>query len=717
MLFRFGGCTFDTRAYELSRDGESRRLAPKVFQVLHYLLTHRERVVTKQELSEQIWPDLFVSDSTLESTISAVRRAVGDSGRAQRMIRTLPGHGYQFIHQVEVDTEPETTDRDDLESVESEPDVGPPPSSLASPPLHPPEQTPASGPSASGGERKLVTVFCCALGMPSAGAKRLDLDALYDLMQALYDTVQHMVQLYDGTLLPATGEHLIAVFGAPVAHEDHAQRAALVAFEINRRVLDNPDVLRAPSGEALALRTGLCTGLVAVREMGGMSAELLSVIGDTTSKAASLAERAQPGAILCYESTARLIRGMAWVEGVSSQEIAVAEEPVYQVQRLELADTSAGRFGDRSLTDFVNRDQELEHLLTLFQEVETGRGHAVGVVGEPGIGKSRLLHELRQRLAGQSFNRLQGRCLSYGQATPYLPVLDLLRQLCDLADIDPPQIITAKVHLQVERSGMPPETWAPYLLWLLGLQTGAADLAGLSPQALQTRVFEAMLQVLVAGCSKRPLIIEIEDLHWLDPTSEALLTALVERLPGLRMLLLCTYRPGYDPPWMRKSYTTQIALRRLATPNSQRIVQSVLAEMALSSALEQELLDKADGNPFFLEELSRSVTEQASDQAVFTVPETIHAVLAARMDRLPAAEKRLLQIASVLGKDISFQLLKVLTQLHDDDLSQQLSTLQATEFLYQTQAFPELIYNFEHALTQDVAYSSLLQRVRRGRKI
>ncbi len=442
---------------------------------------------------------------------------------------------------------------------------------------------------------------------------------------------------------------------------------------------------------------------------------LLSVIGKTTSQAAFLCEQAQPGTILCYESTARLIQDMAWVEVMSSQDVkvAAAEEMVYHVRRIEPADTAASRVGDRLLTAFVNREQELEHLLALFQEVETGRGHAVGVVGEPGIGKSRLSHELRRRMADQPFNYLQGRCLSYGQATPYLPVLDLLRQRCGLADTEPSNIIAAKVHLQVQRSGMPPETWLPYLLWLLGAQTNAEDLAGTSPQVLQDRSFEALLQLLVAGCVQCPLIIEVEDLHWLDPTSEAFLTALVERLPGLRIFLLCTYRPGYDPPWMRKSYTTQMALRRLALPNSRRIVQSVLAKVVLPSDLEQELSVKADGNPFFLEELTRSVTEQASHDNAFTVPETIHAVLAARMDRLPAAEKRLLQIASVLGKDVSLPLLKSLSQLSDDDLSRHLSTLQTTEFLYQTQAFPEPVYHFEHGLTQDVAYQSLLQRTRR----
>lgn len=259
VLFRFGGCTFDTRAYALSRDGESKRLTPKVFQVLNYLLIHRERVVTKQELSEQIWPDLFVSDSTLESTISAVRRAVGDSGRAQRMIRTLPGHGYQFIHRVEVDSEAE------------EPEPAQPPLPVT-PPIA--AHAPSPGPD-PGGERKLVTVFCCALGLPAAGPLQLDLDTLYDIMQALYDVVQHVVQPYGGTLQPAIGEHLIAIFGAPVAHEDHAQRAVLAAFELNRLILEDPNVLRAPSGEALALRTGLCTGLVAVRGMSSVSAALV----------------------------------------------------------------------------------------------------------------------------------------------------------------------------------------------------------------------------------------------------------------------------------------------------------------------------------------------------------------------------------------------------------------------------------------------------------
>ncbi len=667
----------------------------------------------------------------METTVSAVRRAVGDSGRAQRIIRTLPGHGYQFVESVEVEAEAEPADGDDLEPAgavgEAEPDIDLPPSAhestlidppgFALPPL--PVVSPAGvgipvlAPLPGGGERKLVTVLCCALGLPDAGPP-LDLDTLYDLIQALYDMAQHVVQPYGGILQPATGNHLVAIFGALVTHEDHAQRAALTALELNHRLYEAPSLLRAPSGEAFALRTGLCTGLVAVREMGGVSGELLSVIGETASRAISLCEQAQPGTILCYDSTARLIQGFVRVEALSPLEETTGAEMVSQVRRIESVDVAASRFGDRSLTEFVNRERELEDLLALLQEVATGRGHAVGVVGEPGIGKSRLSYELRRRIVDQPFNYLQGRCLSYGQATPYLPVLDLLRQHCGLANTDSPDIVAAKVHLQVERSGMPPETWTPYLLWLLGVLPDAVDLSGTSPQALQNRIFEVLLQLLVAGCAQHPLIIEIEDLHWLDPTSEAFLSALVERLPGLRLLLICTYRPGYEPPWMRKSYTTQMSLRRLAPTNSQRMLHSVLAEVTVPSELEQELLARADGNPFFLEELTRSVAEQASYETAFTIPETIHAVLAARMDRLPAAEKRLLQIASVLGKDISLQLLKALTRLADDDLRSQLSALQATEFLYQTQAFPEPIYNFEHALTQDVAYQSLLQRTRRG---
>ncbi len=589
----------------------------------------------------------------------------------------------------------------------------------ALPPVQSPEPVPSpqfDAPSAThtsdpGGERKLVTVLCCALERSVTGAQRLDLDALYDLIETLFDMVERVARPYGGSLQPTTGEHLVAIFGAPVTHEDHAQRATLAALELHRQLLATPHLLQTPSGETLALRIGLCTGLVVVRGGGGATAEVVSVIGEAVSQAVFLCEQASPGAIFCNEGTARLIQNIAWVDALAA--VGAAAERVYQVRRLESASADARRYGDRMLTDFVNRERELEQLLELVAEVDIGRGHAVGVVGEPGIGKSRLVHELRRRVADQSFTYLQGHCLSYGMATPYLPVLDLLRQLCDLMSSDPPDIIAAKIHLQVQRSGMPPETWAPYLLSLLGAQGDVGALSGLSPQALRDRTFEALLQVIAAGCAQRLLIIEIEDLHWIDPTSEAFLTVLVDRLPALRMLLICTYRPGYDPPWMRRSYATQIALRRLAPPNSLRIMQSVLAEVALPSTVEQELLTKADGNPFFLEELTLSVTEQASEAAQFTVPETIHAVIAARLDRLPAAEKRLLQVASVLGKDISFELLKALTQLPDADLSQQLSTLQTNEFLYQTQIFPEPVYNFGHALTQDVAYQSLLQRTRR----
>src|SRR5215467_15984634 len=206
-------------------------------------------------------------------------------------------------------------------------------------------------------------------------------------------------------------------------------------------------------------------------------------------------------------------------------------------------------------------------------------------MGDPGIGKSRLLDEFRQRLTGRRLTYLRGRCLSYGSATPYLPVLDLLRHRCGMTEVDSPEVMTAKVHRGLQEVGMVAEEWAPYCMQLLGLGPEAEALARLSPQAIKARTFEALVQLSIHSSRQRPLVIEVEDLHWIDATSEAWLAALAARLAGMRILLLVTFRPGYHPPWMGTSYTTQVALSRLTPHDSAQVVQAVLPTAQLSAVL------------------------------------------------------------------------------------------------------------------------------------
>src|SRR5215470_3489956 len=292
-------------------------------------------------------------------------------------------------------------------------------------------------------------------------------------------------------------------------------------------------------------------------------------------------------------------------------------------------------------------------LQALLAQVDTGRGQVVGVVGEPGIGKSRLLYEFRQSLEGQRLTYLSGRCLSYGSTTPYLPVLEVLRHNCGITETNGPEDITAKVHRAFQEVDMAPDEWAPVLLPLLGVPEETDAVAALSPEMRKARILTVLTQMCLHGSRLRPLILEIEDLHWIDASSQEYLTALVERMAGAALLVLVTYRPGYRPPWVAKSYVTQVSLQPLTQSDSLRVVQAVLPAAVQAAPLVPQLLAKAERNPFFLEELARTVAEQGADTPAHTVPDTVQAVLLARIDRLPVTAKRLLQAAAVIGKDVA----------------------------------------------------------------
>jgi predicted ATPase len=337
----------------------------------------------------------------------------------------------------------------------------------------------------------------------------------------------------------------------------------------------------------------------------------------------------------------------------------------------------------------------------------------VGIVAEAGVGKSRVLYEFRQSLIGKRLTYLAGSCLSYGQAIPYLPLLDILRHNCGLTEADSPETIAARVRLGLQEVGLDPEAEAPYLLHLLGVQAGAEGLAVLSPETIKTRTFDTLRQMSLRGSRQRPLLLEVEDLHWIDKSSEDYLMSLVESLVGAPILLLGTYRPGYHPPWVEKSYATQVALRPLASRDSLVVVRSVAPRERLSDHLAQVIMAKAEGNPFFLEELTRAVMEQGELQADVAVPDTIQGVLMARIDRLPDAVKRLLQTASVLGREFSLRLLGTIWE-GPGVLEPLLGELKRLEFVYEDTGAEEQVYVFKHVLTQEVAYDSLLQERRRA---
>ena len=464
----------------------------------------------------------------------------------------------------------------------------------------------------------------------------------------------------------------------------------------------------------MTLRIALHTGLVVLGEMGDDLHRTAVVVGEAAMLTRTLVRQAMPDTIVASASTVRLLQGEVEAVALPPLHVDAQQTPMalYQILGCALWRVPQAASETRPHSPFVGRDTELALLLARLARVELGHGQVVAIVGEPGMGKSRLLDEFRQQAWTRQVTYLQGECRSYGRAIPYLPMLDLLRATWGIMETDSPEMIATKVRVGLQMVHLAPDTWAPSLLPLLGVEEQATEAANLSREALRLRCFEALHQLYLHSSQQRPHILAIENLHWIDATSEAYIAALVERLAGAPMLLLVTFRPGYQPAWLDKSYVTQVALQPLARHDSRRVVRAVLRHAPLAEPLEQQLLAKAEGNPFFLEELAHTLLEQRDHP--LTMPDTIQAVLAARIDWLPAAEKQLLQTAAVIGTEVPFALLHTITGESAAALQRRLARLHAAEFLYETRRVPELLYTFKHVLTHEVAYGSLLQEPRQA---
>jgi DNA-binding winged helix-turn-helix (wHTH) protein/class 3 adenylate cyclase/tetratricopeptide (TPR) repeat protein len=770
MLYRFQDYQLDSQRYELRQADQPLKIEPKVFDVLLYLLQHRDHVVSKDELLDHVWPQQFISEATLNSCIMATRRAVGDSGRTQQVIQTVYGRGYRFIAAVEEVLDQDSRPPDILRCpacqqvmspeaafcvacghrrAEEEADrIAEPPQVLLSPPAPVPEArlcaacqhaNPATaifcmacghslvtasarpdpvstspGREALRAERRPITVLCCTVVTTAEGQTRFDLDALHSLMQALSALARDVAQPYGGWLSPVMGDHLFIIFGVPVAQEDDARRAVRVALDLRRRVSTPQDLFGTASPGGVTLRMGLHTGLAVVEGPQDDAETTPTVVGDVMSLALALQEQAAPGQILCSDATARLVQGTVSLTAVGAAQLPGQPTPVQAYAVFESSQRRAtGRPQlRRGLSPFVDREREMATLHALLAQAEAGRGQMVGVVGEAGMGKSRLIAEFHHSLGQKRLTYLPGRCLSYGSMTPYLPVLELLRYHCEITETDGPADITAKIQRRLQDVGMALEEWAPPLLHLLDVQEGTQAFTALSPEARKARTLTALTQLCLHGRRHQPLILEVEDLHWIDASSDEWLTALVEQMIGVPLLVLVTYRPGYRPAWIDKSYVHQVALQPLTSEESLQVVQAVLPTAAHTAPLVPRLVATGEGNPFFLEELAQTVVEQGAEVSALAVPETVQAVLLARIDRLPASAKSLLQAAAVIGKDIAVPWLQAMTDVPEEAIYRDLRHLQAAEFLYAAHTQTTLVYTFKHTLTQEVTYQSLLRLTR-----
>jgi class 3 adenylate cyclase/DNA-binding winged helix-turn-helix (wHTH) protein/tetratricopeptide (TPR) repeat protein len=734
MRYLFGHYCLDTQRCELSGAGTPIKLRRQAFQMLVYLLRHRDRVVPRQELLAHLWPEQFVGDEALKSCLKTLRKALGERGRAPHFVRTLYGQGYRFVAAVEVQ---EHLPVDDVALV-SLPTAGMPHPPAAHggegwgeegirtawndshAPLKPlPARegalSEASAPLATtlDGEHKQVTVLCGALAEAPTLVACQGPEVVYHLMRDVLALAHNTVQRYDGTLLQVSGEGFVALFGAPMAQEDHARRAVLAAFELRQRLHGSEASRGQPHGLALSL--GLHTGPVVVGSLRHDPQRPYTAVGDTLALAMRLQHQAAPDTLLLSAATYALVQdevqGEAWAAGTS--DAAVIPVTGYVVHGILRRRAGVPRRSARPLSRFVGRARELALLHERLALAASRQGQAVGLVGEPGMGKSRLLAEFAHSLDGQAVTYCEGHCLAYGSVTPYLPVCDLLRQLWDLPDTAARDAITATIQQQLHAAGIVADHGVPLLLQCLDVPGEVAALADLSPQERRAQTFALLRQIVLRASQRRPLVLAVENLHWSDPTSEEWLTALAAQLGGTAILLLATYRPGYRLPWLAHSWATQVALPPLNTPDSLVVVQAVPQAAQIPAHQRQAIVTRAAGNPFFLEELTWAAVESGDSTHTQPLPDTVQAVLAARLDHLPQEAQRLVQMAAVIGPEVPMPLLERVVGLTADGLQRSLAHLQSTELLYERQLFPDPVYTFKHALTHDVAYHSLLLEQRR----
>jgi tetratricopeptide (TPR) repeat protein len=452
-------------------------------------------------------------------------------------------------------------------------------------------------------------------------------------------------------------------------------------------------------------------------------------VGDTVNLASRMESLAEPGTTYVSDDTFKLTEGLFRFEALGEKEIKGKEKPV-NVYRVIAPSTRRTRFdvsAERGLTQFVGRERELELLLDGFERSMEGRGQAFSIVSEAGVGKSRLLYEFRKAMGNEDVTFLEGRCLSYSRGVAYHPIIDVLQANFDIQEGDGDSEIREKVKKGLEILGVDEISTLPYLLELLSVKDSGIEQIPMSPEARKVRIIDALNRIVLRGSELRPLIMAYEDLHWSDKGSEESLKDLLDSIAGARVFLIFTYRPEFVHTWGAKSYHSQVNLNRLSNRESLSMVTHLLGTENIDRDLEELVLEKTEGVPFFIEEFIRSLRDLniierknnryhlAKDIQKVTIPSTIHDVIMARVDSLPEGAKEVLQTGSIIEREFSYGLIKQITGLPEKELLSRLSALKDSELLYERGIYPQSTYIFKHALTREVVYDGIL--IQRKKKL
>ncbi|HSD52016.1 MAG TPA: adenylate/guanylate cyclase domain-containing protein [Candidatus Methylomirabilis sp.] len=578
------------------------------------------------------------------------------------------------------------------------------------------------------GERKQVTVLFADLkGSMELLADR-DPEEARKILDPVLERMMEAVHRYEGTVNQVMGDGIMALFGAPLAHEDHAVRACYSALAMQEAIRRHTEELRRTQGLEVQIRVGLNSGEVVVRAIGSDLHMDYTAVGQTTHLAARMEQLAPPGTIRLTAETLRLADGFVQVNPLGPIPVKGMTElvEIFELAGAGLVRRRLHAAAGRGLTRFVGRETELEALYQALDRAGAGQGQVVALVGEAGVGKSRLVWELTHSHRSDGRLILESGSVSYGKATAYLPVLDVLKTYFQIETRDDARKIREKVTGKILTLDSALEPFLPAFLVLLDVPPDGLEWQTLDPTQRRQRTLEGIKRLILRESQLQPVLLVFEDLHWIDSETQAFLDSLVEGLPTARILLLTNYRPEYQHGWGSKSYYTQLRINPLPAESAQALLEALLGEDRTLQPLKQLLTERTQGNPFFLEESVRRLVETKSlvgelgtyrlVQALPTiqVPATVQALLAARIDRLTPEQKRLLQSAAVIGKDVPFALLKAIADVPETDLQRDLVSLQAAEFLYEASLFPDLEYTFRHALTHEVAYQGLLHERRRA---
>lgn len=575
------------------------------------------------------------------------------------------------------------------------------------------------------GERKQVTVLLAEATNFTSMSGKLDPEEIQRLSGQCLVLMSEEIHRYEGTIAQFLRNGVMALFGAPIAHEDAPQRAIYAALGIRERVREYAHKLKK-EGIDFDMRIGLNTGLVVVARIGDDLSMEYSAVGDTVDLASRTQGTANPGTIQVSESTYKLTEGYFEFQPLGETEAKGREQAVkaYQLLGVGRARTRFGVSMARGLTPFVGRRKEIEHLVDCYEQAKKGQGQVVGIVGEAGVGKSRLLLQLRETLPQEEYSYVEGGCFHYGDAVPYLPLLNILRYYFGIDEGEPELSAKQKMGEKIGGLDQRLETYLPPLHDIFSLKVEDEPYLKLDPPHKREKTFEAIRNILIRESQNRPLVLAVEDLHWMDRTSEEFLGQLINSLAHSHIFLILLYRPEYTSPWTSKTYYSQLRVDELSLETSAEMVQAMLREGKAAPELKELILSRAAGNPLFMEELTRTLLDRGyirrrNSHYVLTVklsdiqvPETVQGIIGARMDRLDEKLRQTLQVASVIGRTFSFPVLQNVIG-EQEGLKSRLVDLQSAEFIYEETPFPELEYIFKHALTQEVAYSTLLLKKRK----